>query len=541
MLFLVKPEKPLEFPSGAVAIDSSLYVERPPIESKTCHHILQPGSVLRIKAPRRMGKSSLLLRIISFARQNGYKTVKIDFQEADEKIYSNTDRFLRWFCANVARQLGLKPNLNEFWDEDMGSKVSCTMYFEGYLLEKIPRPIVLALNEVNRVFEYPAIAKEFLPLLRFWHETAKQTEAFQKLRLVVVHSTEIYVPLDINQSPFNVGLPIKLPEFNLQQVIELARRHQLNWENSAAEQLTSLVGGHPYLVRLALYHLAEAKTNLEQLLAQGPTQAGIYSNLLRKHWEILQKQPELAKAIKLVAKSSQSLQLEPIAAYKLNSMGLVNLEGDRAKISCQLYRLYFSQQQTASNFVTKNNRIEQLERENRQLKDLIYLDSLTQIPNRRYFDESLVKEWRRMARFDRNLSLILLDVDHFKLYNDTYGHQAGDICLRSVAGAIDRCLKRGADLAARYGGEEFAVILPGTDLQGAVFLAEQIRNKIKSLEIEHARSSVNLKVVTVSIGVTSIVPNADISPTILVQVADKALYKSKRNGRDRISQINISF
>ena len=149
-----------------------------------------------------MGKSSLLTRIIAHAQNRGYKTVNLDFQQAEESVFANLDKFLRWFCANISRKLDLKPMLEDYWDQDMGSKVSCTIYFEGYLLEQINSPIVLTLNEVNRVFEHPKIAQEFLPLLRCWHEQAKQVEAFSKLRLVVVHSTEIYVSLNINQSPF---------------------------------------------------------------------------------------------------------------------------------------------------------------------------------------------------------------------------------------------------------------------------------------------------------------------------------------------------
>ncbi|HEY9708329.1 MAG TPA: AAA-like domain-containing protein, partial [Oculatellaceae cyanobacterium] len=176
----------LEFPSGPVPINSPFYINRPPIEELTYQEISKPGSVIEIKAPRKMGKSSLLIRIIAHAIQVGYKTVSLDFQEADDAIFYSLNKFLRWFCANISRQLNLKPLLDDYWDEDMGSKVSCTIYFEGYLLEQIDCPVVLALNEVNRVFEHPNIAQDFLPLLRFWHEQAKQVETFQKLRLVVV-------------------------------------------------------------------------------------------------------------------------------------------------------------------------------------------------------------------------------------------------------------------------------------------------------------------------------------------------------------------
>ncbi len=337
--------KDLEYPGNAVPLDSPFYIHRPPIEQLSCDEILKPGSVTRIQAPRKMGKSSLMLRIMAFARQQDYKIVKIDFQEADRAIYGNLNKFLRWFCANIARQLQLQPLLDDYWDEDMGSKVSCGIYFEGYLLEQIKTPILLVLNEVNLVFEHPQIAEEFLPLLRFWHEQARQSIAFQKLRLVAVHSTEIYVSLNVNQSPFNIGLPIKLQEFNLNQIEDLAARYGLNWKKGdEAEQLMAIVGGHPYLVNIAIYHLARKEITLEELIKQAPTQGGIYSSILRHHWEIVQKQPTLSAALKEVVMASEGVNLKPIVSYKLESMGLIKLDGDRAYPLCHMYRFYFASQ-----------------------------------------------------------------------------------------------------------------------------------------------------------------------------------------------------
>ncbi|MGB3639683.1 MAG: AAA-like domain-containing protein, partial [Rivularia sp. (in: cyanobacteria)] len=226
----------IKFPNGPVPLNSPLYIKRPPVEELATKEIHKPGCVIRIKAPKKMGKSSLLYRIIAHSKTTNYKTVYIDFQEADNVIFSSLNKFLRWFCANVSRQLNLTPKLDDYWDEDMGSKVSCKIYFEAYLLNQINSPIVLALNEVNRIFEYPTIARDFLPMLRFWHEVAQQVEIWQKMRLIVVHTTESYVPLHINQSPFNVGLAIALPHFNLEQVQELAQRYGLNWQDTTATQ-----------------------------------------------------------------------------------------------------------------------------------------------------------------------------------------------------------------------------------------------------------------------------------------------------------------
>ena len=176
---------------------------------------------------------------------------------------------------------------------------------------------------------------------------------------------------------------------------------------------------------------------------------------------------------------------------------------------------------------------QQLQAANLKLERLATLDELTQLANRRRFDQYLEMEWRRQAGEQTPLSLILCDIDSFKTYNDTYGHPGGDECLRQVAGAIGNAVDRPADLVARYGGEEFAVILPNTAIQGAVVVAEHIRTKIAALQLPHAGSQVS-QYVTVSLGIASIVPASESATSILIAAADQALYQAKRLGRDRI-------
>lgn len=176
---------------------------------------------------------------------------------------------------------------------------------------------------------------------------------------------------------------------------------------------------------------------------------------------------------------------------------------------------------------------QQLQAANLKLERLATLDELTQLANRRRFDQYLEMEWRRQAREQTPLSLILCDIDSFKSYNDTYGHPGGDECLRQVAGAIGNAVNRPADLVARYGGEEFAVILPNTAIQGAVLVAEHIQIKIAALQLPHAGSQVS-PYVTLSLGVASIVPASESGAEILIAAADQALYQAKRLGRARI-------
>ncbi len=169
---------------------------------------------------------------------------------------------------------------------------------------------------------------------------------------------------------------------------------------------------------------------------------------------------------------------------------------------------------------------------NRELEKLSRQDGLTGIANRRYFDSYLLTEVRRALREKASVSLILSDVDHFKAFNDCYGHQAGDDCLRRVAAALSSAGRRPADLAARYGGEEFAMVLPGTVLEGAVDVAKAVSRVIDGLAIPHARSAVD-KSVTLSQGIVSLVPEKESASEDLIQHADQALYQAKQQGRNR--------
>ncbi len=181
-----------------------------------------------------------------------------------------------------------------------------------------------------------------------------------------------------------------------------------------------------------------------------------------------------------------------------------------------------------------------LQSANQELQRLAHMDGLTQVANRRSFDCELAQEWRRLAREKLPLTLILCDVDFFKTYNDTYGHQAGDDCLRNVATAVSTAIKRPGDLVARYGGEEFAIILPNTPKAGALHVAIAIKTAIRSLGMAHCGSAIS-PYVTLSLGVASVIPHIDFPPMLLLAAADRALYKAKLEGRNRICSEEVYF
>ncbi|MGJ5676310.1 MAG: AAA-like domain-containing protein [Nostochopsis sp.] len=333
------------YPDGPVPLNSPLYIERPPIEKLAYQEITQPGCVIRIRSPKNMGKSSLVLRLLAFAQQQRYHTVKLDCHEIDSLCMIDLNHFFRCFCCRVAKELGIHPNIDAYWDEEMGMKISCSLYFKNYLLKQIKRPVVLVLEQLDCFFEHTELAQEFFTLLRSWQEEGRRDPIWQKLRLVIVYSTEVYVSLDINRSSFNIGLPLYLPEFTEKQVKDLANRHGLDWSyGNEVTQLMSLIGGHPGLVRISLYNLCSQKITLEQLMQEARANGGIYRHHLWQHWTILREQPRLMETYTNILARRQSTFLDSVEIYKLDSLGVISYEGDRIKPRCELYRDYFEKQ-----------------------------------------------------------------------------------------------------------------------------------------------------------------------------------------------------
>ena len=208
--------------------------------------------------------------------------------------------------------------------------------------------------------------------------------------------------------------------------------------------------------------------------------------------------------------------------YILSSAPLTTIVGS-AGIVCQF-----------KDITSRKQAEEKLTELNETLTKMALVDGLTQIANRRHFDDTIEQEWKRLARNKKPLSLLLADIDFFKKYNDHYGHQAGDDCLRQVGKALAGMTLRSADLVARYGGEEFILLLPETDLEGAICVGNQTLESISQLGIKHTSSEV-AETITISLGAATLVPSHDTSPKQLIELADQALYQSKNTGRNRVT------
>ncbi|MEH2223374.1 AAA-like domain-containing protein [Nostoc sp.] len=328
-----------ENPDGQVPLNSRFYIERPEVEIKCYESILQPGALIRIKAPQKMGKTSLMSRILNHSKQKGYRTVSLNLWSKEN--LTDLNKFLEGFCATLSYELGLEDKIEQSWKRRLSSQVNCTNYLKDYLLKNIDVPLVLGLDDIDKIFPYPEIAQEFFALLRAWHEKGKNEEIWQKLRLVIAHSQEVYVSLNVNQSPFNVGLSVEIGEFNATQIKELVQRHQLNWSDTEIGQLRGMIDGHPYLLRTALYQIATGNLTLEQFLKVAPTDEGLFRGFLHPYLSLLEEDKLLKTAMKKVIESDIPVKLDSAQSFKLRSLGLIEFKENKVQCLCNLYRLYF--------------------------------------------------------------------------------------------------------------------------------------------------------------------------------------------------------
>jgi hypothetical protein len=334
-------------------LSSILYPEEPWTEQEflifdealysSCHkEVKKPGALLRIKAPLCWGKTYLMKEILDYATKESYRAVRVDLKQAETEVFDSLEGFLRWFCSYISWKLQVEDRVDEYWQGILHPKMKCTKYFQTYLLQENQSPLVLGLDDVDLLFPHLSIAHEFFSLLRSWHD-AKNEPIWQKLRLLLAYSKEDYIPLHNNQSPFNVGVPIPLPELTEMQVQNLAQCYQLYWSEIQVKTFMAMVGGHPYLVRLGLEKIGRGEQTLEQFLEIAHTEEGLYCDHLLNHLSKLEENPELQAAIRRVVAAHSPVSLDTGKASKLVNMGLVKRKANGVVPVCELYRLYFGE------------------------------------------------------------------------------------------------------------------------------------------------------------------------------------------------------
>ena len=239
---------------GLIALDSTFYLKRSPIEMICCEEILKPGSLIRIKGAKWMGKTSLVNRILEQGNLPAQRTVYLDFDTIEREIIRDINKLLIWLSTTISHQLNIENQLQNYWNKSISScNDDCTAYFEDYILTRVESDIILALDNIDCLFYCQKVAETFLKLLCNWHEQAKSNHYWSRLKLIITQSTKVSIPFNADRFFSNTATSVLLEEFDFQQVKILASFYQLDWNEREISQLMNEVGGNPYLVRLAMY------------------------------------------------------------------------------------------------------------------------------------------------------------------------------------------------------------------------------------------------------------------------------------------------
>ncbi len=329
----------LEAPGGAVKLRDKFYIERD-ADGHLRREVVKSGTTTTIRASRQTGKSSLLVRGVHHARQNGAKVLCLDMQRVDSDRLTSPDIFLRDLAEFVVRKLRLDvAEVEKLWRGSLGPQDKLTYLMEDYVLPESDASIVLALDEADRLLQ-TAFYEDFFALIRSWHNSRALDDQWNKLNIVMVISTEPYLLIaDVTQSPFNVGLKLYLKDFNEAQVRDLNRRHGSPVKEGDFPQLMELLSGHPYLTRKALYTLVTQRWTWADLVRVAATDHGPFGDHLRHHHWLLRDEPDLREALRQVIRHDHCQ--DDIAFFRLLRAGLVKGSGDVCTCRCDLYRMYF--------------------------------------------------------------------------------------------------------------------------------------------------------------------------------------------------------
>ena len=290
-----------------------------------------------------MGKTSLMARILAYAQTQNYDRVSVNLNEADIEILESMERFAYWLCATVNKQLGFSKTIVELWhwDQRIGIKTNLSNYFEELILAQRDRPLLLAFDELNQLFNTPNLLNEFLRLLKIWSEKGKTNSHWHKLRLVTVYSSEVLKPSSLDNSLFNAGLIIQLPELNFTEAKSLSRIFGQEMTDLELQQLMALLGGHPYRLHSAFYHLQKVSITLKNLLENRELALTVYSEHLQQQWWILQSHPHLWVLFSEIVQSSSPIICQMDLGFQLQQMGFVHLQWRKAYLTCELFRYFF--------------------------------------------------------------------------------------------------------------------------------------------------------------------------------------------------------
>jgi hypothetical protein len=329
----------LEVPEGAVKLRSKFYVQREG-ETRWLEQVSGWGETIRVKGAHQMGKSSLLARMYQQAKENGQTSLHLDFQRLDKMSFSTLDSLLRYIATRMAKHWRTSCSPDTYWSSPLGPKDKLSDFLLTEILENAELPILLIFDDVDRVFNHE-YRDDFFSLIRAWHNERAYEEQWSKLNIVLAYSTEAFLFIqNLNQSPFNVGLPIELKDFSDYEIEQMNAQHNRMVEPNQLASLIKLLGGHPYLLRMAFYTMATQRINVLELCRIAYNDDGPFAEHLSRYLRQLEDQEELRTAMQDILGKNKCKN--NAIFYKLRASGLVlGHSPDAVKPRCGLYAQYF--------------------------------------------------------------------------------------------------------------------------------------------------------------------------------------------------------
>jgi len=333
-----KRSMPLVMPGGNISLYPHYYIDRSK-EQDFLHYLLNEGAVMRIKGPRQFGKTSLVSKVLDYGRRHHHQVIPINFQQLTGENLKNLDSLLKIICSQSSKSLNLPVRINDFWEDPyVDVKMKCTQYIE-YLLKESEFPILMAIDEVDRIFDYKESSYEFFGMLRYWHESRIDNIVWRKFKLVIAHSSEVFLSIDnINQSPFNVGIEQALNEFSLDEVKLFMYKHDLSLSDDQLKKLMDIVGGHPFLIHKAFYEIKSGNYTFDKFLQKAHTEDGPYSDHLKRHYRMLSQNSDYSSAVKELIKDHKIKDLQ--IYYKFLAAGLIKGNASNIQFQFKLYELF---------------------------------------------------------------------------------------------------------------------------------------------------------------------------------------------------------
>lgn len=333
------PKQEWDVPKGALRVDSPLYVERPSDEHALGLIGRRGGVTIAIRGPRQIGKTSLLARIADAATRQGKRIAWIDFQLFETGSLMTGQVFYQQLCSQISDSLDLEPRIADYWNDENGDGFNCRRYMERYVLPNAGGPVVLAIDEADRIFG-ALFRADFFGMLRSWHNQRATSEAMRRLDIVLVASTvpQMYIA-DPLQSPFNVAENIRLADFTLADAASLNARYWSPLSDDQLRRLLDLVGGHPFLTHYGIYSVATGSISLDRLFATAPHDDGPFDDHLRHLLLRLHGVPELSECLRQIIGGETCV--DERMYYRLSGAGLVRREGSAVVPRCRLYADFF--------------------------------------------------------------------------------------------------------------------------------------------------------------------------------------------------------